>query len=294
MAQTNGNIPNPDNLPELASGAPLTSDAGLKQSLAQAERYVAQQDRIRKLALTVTSVTDWIDEGGKPYLQWSGSSKIARAFGVSYEIPAFEREHLSDEHGEYIEYSCAGMVSWNGQAVAEIGAASSRDSLFGVRKVDGEKIYLPLSEINAVDVKKKAMTNFLNRGLKSLIGLSFTWEEIEQITHGRISRSTVTGVAFSKGSKGGNTDSDDTKKLREEIRQMCLDMGNNDPKNAGDILAELSEWQTKDGEKKEGKRRVDYLSEKQVGIVHRKCKARHSDWQKTITEGYGEGEPNIK
>lgn len=170
----------------------------LEATIKNAEKYVAAQDAIRKMALRVTSITDWVDEGGKPYLQWSGTAKVARTFGVSYSPVVFEKEIGEDERGKFVVYHCAGNVMFNGQSISEIGTGSSRDSFFGVRTkwIDGkkEKYDLPLSEIDLTDVKKKAQTNFLNRGLKSLLGLSFTWDEISASTNGRITRDTVNGV----------------------------------------------------------------------------------------------------
>lgn len=269
---------------------PTVPVENLQKSIEQAEKYLAFQDRIRKTALNVTSASDWINESGKPYLQWTGTSKVARAFGVSLVEPVFEKESGSDEHGDYVEYTCMGTATWNGQSVTEVGAATSRDSLFGIRtdKKTGEKIYLPLSEISRVDVRKKALTNLMNRAIKSLIGLSFTWDEVEEITNGRINRQGVTGFSYDTGKNSGKTpETADTTKQRGEIRRMCLEMARGDVNVAAQILEDISSWKTKEGEQKPGKRNVVHLTERQVGIVYKQTERRYKDWEKDDPGGEG-------
>ena len=166
------------------------SMVSLEESIKRAENYVKLQDSIRKNALKLTSLQDWVDEGGKPYLMWSGTSKIARAFGVSYGNLTWQTEIFEDENGKCMDITVSGDVLWQGQQLPEVGSASSRDALWGIRKdrETKEKIYIPLADIDRTDIKKKALTNFLNRGLKSLLGLSFTWGEIAEQTNGRITK----------------------------------------------------------------------------------------------------------
>ena len=151
----------------------------LELSLETAERFFTLQDRIKKSAIKVTNQNDWIDQNGNPYLQWKGASSIACAFGVSYSDLNFSKENDKDDDGEFVIYTATAMVKWQGRSVPEIGTGSSRDSFFGKR---GGR-FLPLSEVDLNNVKKKALTNMLNRGIKSLLGLSFTWNDIEKYSY---------------------------------------------------------------------------------------------------------------
>src|SRR3989442_9922312 len=58
---------------------PLITEA----HVAFAEKSVSNIQRIRSLALRVTSENDWTDVAGKPYLNHSGAMKVAALFGVS-------------------------------------------------------------------------------------------------------------------------------------------------------------------------------------------------------------------
>ena len=82
----------------------------LEASMIKAEKYLKIQDRMRKLAVTLTSITDWVNEGDKPYLQWTGTAKIAMAFGVSYEQMVYKQTTFKDDLGEYVVFDCNGYA----------------------------------------------------------------------------------------------------------------------------------------------------------------------------------------
>jgi len=265
----------------------------LEQTIAQAEKFIEIQDRVRKLALRLTSVADWTDEGGRPYLAWSGSSKVSMALGVSYKFDTMLPEVLTDEHGEFLEYTCTGTVMWNGRSVPEVGTGSSRDSFFGVRKKENketgerEKYYLPLSEVDRTDVKKKAVTNFLNRGLKSLVGLSFEWEEIAAATNNRITRELVVsaggGVSFQKGKQGGTSQKSTTAEganKRDRLARLCLEMANNDSVAAGKLLAQYSQFTGSNNQVIAGKTTVAELSDGRVMRTLETVEKEYAVWSK--------------
>ena len=43
-------------------------------------------NRIMDAALKITNELDWVLIGGKPYLQESGTTKVARLFGISIQL----------------------------------------------------------------------------------------------------------------------------------------------------------------------------------------------------------------
>jgi hypothetical protein len=191
----------------------LAEPRDIAHVIEQAGAYMELHDKMRKMAIRLTNHTDWIDERGTPYLQWSGSSKVARAFGVSYDSPRWEKEKIIDDRGEYIIFKCETTVRWNGQEVPELGTGTTRDEFFSVawvNKTDAtgrwikdsngkcikEKKVLPLSEIDLTDIQKKALTNCLNRGIRDLLGLRYTWEDIAQYSEGRITKDKCLGLKF--------------------------------------------------------------------------------------------------
>ena len=52
----------------------------------QADKYIAAMNRIMDAALKITCELDWVLIGGKPYLQESGATKVARLFGISIQL----------------------------------------------------------------------------------------------------------------------------------------------------------------------------------------------------------------
>ena len=154
----------------------------LQTQIDNAGKFMELQSKIRMLAVKLTNCHDWEDQKGIPYLKWQGAAKIRSAFQVSYTTPIITRENCRDEDGPYVIYHAEAMVSWQGASIPCVGTGSTRDPFFG--KKNGHEI--PLSEIDLTDIKKKACTNMLNRGLRDLLGLTYTWEEIDQIVGGGI------------------------------------------------------------------------------------------------------------
>ena len=247
------------------------SVVSLEDTVKNAEKYVAAMAKIRLLAIQLTNAMDWSDQGGKPYLEKSGCDKIASGFGVKFNNPEFAKETIVDDKGEYVQYTCSGEGRWNNVEASEIGVCSTRDDFFGTKKVNGEREFKPLSEVDLTDIKKKAFTNFANRLIKKILGLSYTWEELKELSKGAVTLETVKKVAFGAGSKGGNTDSPETKKSRDEIRTILLKLCDGEESSAKAKLLELTTY-TKDGVTYKGKDNVALLSEKQIPYVLRDVK----------------------
>lgn len=255
----------------------------IEETVKQAERYVQAMNQIRGLSVKATNVMDWSDQGGKPYLEKSGCDKIASTFGVKLDSPEITREMITDDLGEYAQYTVSGSGRWNNIETSEIGMCSSRDDFFG-RKSGG---YKPLSEVDLNDIKKKAFTNWANRIIKKLLGLSFTWEELAVLSEGKIKKDTVKKVEFGAGSKGGNTDSPETKAKRDEIRKMLLDLNDKDEIKAKAMLEQITSFMGKNREtgapeQVKGKNNAALLSEKQIPIVHGQLKKKVEEFNKAL------------
>lgn len=257
-----------------------TDIVNLEQSIQSAEKYVTLMNRIRKMAINLLTVSDISNQGGKPYIEKSGCDKIASAFGVSIFDTEFERESFSDDKGDYYVYTCNGRGKWNNHEEKEVGVASSRDDFFGTFKENGEKKFKPLSEVDPCDIKKKALTNFANRMIKKLIGLSFSWEELSELSGGTITADSCKKVEFGRGSKGGNTDSPNTAKLRNECRAWLLKLNDGEAEPAKAMLIAETAFKGRDGNMVEGKDHISKLSEKQVQILHNKLKKKVDEFDK--------------
>jgi len=262
----------------------LSTPEGIEQQTKRIEKYMEAQGRIRRATVKMTNIHDWIDQDGKPYLQWQGASKIAGAFGVSYDSPKFTQSAMADEKGEYINITCETLIRYGGRSVPEIGSCSTRDQFFAQRSKyneetrQKEKVFLPISEIDINDIRKKALTNMLNRGLKSLLGLSFSWDEIAAATEGAITKEKCVSVKHDKGGQGGNTDAPETATLRSTVRKQLMEICGGDEAAAKERLKKMTTFTTKDNPPKTvaGKTSLEAVSEKQLTYLARDVAAEHA------------------
>jgi hypothetical protein len=246
----------------------LDNQNQLQQTIERAENYMTLLDRMRKTAINLTNMDDWIDQGGKPYLQKAGCDKISGGFGVKFFDVITEKENVTDDKGTYIAYITTGYASWNNKEIHETGTATSRDDFFALRKdkETGEKILLPLSEIDPMDVRKKSHTNFQNRAIKGLLGLSFTWEEIEQQSGGRLGRNVCGSVNYKSGSKGGSNSKQVDTEVRAKLWERLVAAMDGEENHARGKLKEFTtyEWQ---GKQIPGKLNINDVSDKQLKFV---------------------------
>jgi hypothetical protein len=300
----------PPDLPDLPAQAPApvyaqpinvmsvsTTAKDIESAVQNAEKFVDLQDKIRRMAVRVTNIHDWIDEAGNPYLQEQGAQKIAMCFGVSISNVRSEVEKTQDDKGDMITYYYHGEATWQGRISPQLGTCSSRDKFFGIR--DGKP--LPLSEVKLVDVRKKAYTNMLNRAIKSCLGLSYTWEEIAEASGGKISRdklaSSGRAVSYGKGTRGGNTAPQETQEQKDKratLWDMLVELYGT-KKAAADALQKATTWTDKEGKEVKGKREIDKVSAKQIEFLYPKVEKSYKDLQARQAKGAdfrGEEEPN--
>lgn len=58
----------------------------------RADKLVAALNKMMMAAIKITTAHDWVIIGGKPYLQESGATKVARLFGIGWKILDVQRE----------------------------------------------------------------------------------------------------------------------------------------------------------------------------------------------------------
>lgn len=177
---------------------PAIGDSTLLALAEQAEKRVMALNKIKKAALLATNARDWTDQNGNPYLQVSGSEKVARVFGIAWKIdePVFEQE----ESGHF-SYTYKGYFTVAGATIEAIGTRSSKDPFFKryAGKGDDRK-ELPPSEIDKGDLKKAAYTNCIGNGVTRLLGLrNLTWDDLAEFA--KITKDSVSRVDYKKNGK---------------------------------------------------------------------------------------------
>lgn len=164
----------------------------------QAEQRIEAVNRIMTAALAITNEYDWVLIGGKPYLQETGSTKVARLFGVRWEFIGDPKVEV-DEQG-YKTFTYRMKFSVNNDVIECEGSRSTKDEFFA-GKGDKKK---SIDEIDEGNVKMAAYTNCINNGIKRLIpGIRNI--TIKSLEDAGLDTSQIAGYTFKTGTKGGNT-----------------------------------------------------------------------------------------
>ncbi|GAH14703.1 unnamed protein product, partial [marine sediment metagenome] len=94
-----------------------------------AEKRVGAINRIKRVALKVTNVRDWTNQNGNPYLQVSGSEKVARLFGISWRV---DEPQLTTEEDGHFSYSYKGYFTFGLATIEFEGSRGSKDPFFSI------------------------------------------------------------------------------------------------------------------------------------------------------------------
>ena len=172
-----------------------------KQMQSLAER-VEQQQKIRQIVLKVTKAHHWRPMGESAYLEQMGCKVIASFLGLGMDVDEPVEQREDDDAGTYYSFTTKVTITFRGRSVDEFGYADSRDDFF----THGGK--LPQSEVKKGNIKKKSITNAMNRGIKAILGLDFTRAEVEAAV----------------GSLGGQTGVDYKSKPKEELTANDIEL----------------------------------------------------------------------
>ena len=120
--------------------------------------------RAKTIVLRLTNAKDWVDMGGRPYLQGTGAEKVAPVFGISWRIcDGFpKKEFITDDAGTYYKYETKGEFSLRGRTIEATGTCSQRDKLLGTVK----GAFKDASKVDEGSVIKKLMNQssvFMNQ-----------------------------------------------------------------------------------------------------------------------------------
>lgn len=172
-----------------------TSSDNIMYLAEKADKMITAMNKIMSAALKITSEHDWTLIGGKPYLQESGATKVARLFGISWQIgnPKIE----CDSEG-YKTFTYKGRFEMRGQFIECEGSRSMKDDFFG-GKPDARK---SVDEISERNVRQAAYTNCINNGIKRIIpGLRGI--DVKTLEDAGIDTGKIKGYTFKDGNKGG-------------------------------------------------------------------------------------------
>ena len=213
------------------------STMNLREMVEQAEKQFEFIRKIKTISLKVTNESDWCEQDGKPYLELMGTMKIRQLWNVSISDQHIEREEVDDEKGRYIIYTCYGNACFRDREIQDIGTCSTRDALYGMKGGALKDI----EEVDLENVKKKAVTNFQNRILKKILGLSFTWEELEGAG---LKREKIGKVEYKR------TITEEDKKLQDELKTILKEVYANEAVKIKEWLVKATEFTGRD---KDGK-----------------------------------------
>lgn len=177
-----------------------TSADNIMYMAEKADKMITAMNKIMSAALKITSEHDWTLIGGKPYLQESGATKVARLFGISWQIG--EPKIECDADG-YKTFTYKGRFEMRGQFIECEGSRSMKDDFFG-GKAGARK---PIDEISERNVRQAAYTNCINNGIKRIIpGLRGI--DAKTLEESGIDTGKIRGYTFKDGGKGGTSKTD--------------------------------------------------------------------------------------
>lgn len=239
----------------------------------QAEKRIDAINRIKLAALKVTNAHDWVDQGGKPYLQASGGEKVARLFGISWRIDEPQLTISEDGHFEFVY---KGYFALGNSEIEAIGTRESKDDFF---TWSGKK---SPSEIDRGDVRKAAYTNCIANGVTRILGIrNMTWDDLK--TAG-IDREKAGKVDYKKTEV-----SPEAKTKLDDLNKMLMQMANNNAEKASLLLEGYTSFVNSSGKTVPGKKALTELSEKMIPVTHGKVKKDYDEWKKgAAADGSGE------
>lgn len=196
---------------EVSGGGFLDSVDHLLMMAKRADEAIAATNKMMTAALKITTEYDWVLIGGQPYLQESGATKVARLFGVSWQLigaPSI----VADADG-YKTYTYKARFMLNNQFVECEGSRSASEDFFA-----GKGKTKKPDEITERDVMMAAYTNCINNGVKRLIpGLRNI--DIKTLEAAGFEVGKIRGYTFKDGSKGGAS------KKAEDSGLVCSNCG---------------------------------------------------------------------
>lgn len=268
-------------------GAPLALTRGLvdtdaAKALAAVDRRIEFIKEVRARTLKLTLPQDWVNIGGKPWLQVIGAQRIKQPWGVYFKDlriePSLDETRRRLKAGEHVSCEVLGIAGCRitGEESVILGGRSTEDGFFTGKDDDGAPIAENLATMDAEDLRKAAVSNWEVRAVTDLLGLrGLTWEDLQRFG---ISKEQAGGsVTFRSGASGGDVKHTS---LATEIREKLTAVHKD---HALEALYLLSKFKGQDGGERGLKtwKDLDTASEKWLGSVVAKVRTEHASWLKT-------------
>lgn len=180
----------------------------------KADQYIDAMNRIMDAALKITSELDWVLIGGKPYLQESGATKVARLFGISIQLIGTPTVSVDNDGYKTFTYKARFMLK--DQFIECEGSRGMKEDFFA-RQGKDKPLKKP-DEIDERDVKMAAYTNCINNGIKRLIP-NLRNIDVATLEKAGLDVKKINGYTFKEGAKGGAS------KAAEESGLVCENCG---------------------------------------------------------------------
>lgn len=234
--------------------------------LAELEKRVEQATKIKQIILKVTKTHHWSVYGDMAYLEQSGCKAVASFIGLGIKLGEPKQTLVKDDDGSYHSYETTCTVTHRGREWTDIGTADSRDPFLSKGK--------PQSEVNLGNIKKKSVTNAMQRAIKGCLGIDFTKSEVEAVV-GTLGQSR----AINYKSKPKEEFTADDVELKNDMKKKIYFMCDKDAEKSKDYLEKLTAFKTKDGEEVKGKRDFDRISMKQWNFKKNQVNKDFADWE---------------
>ncbi len=221
------------------AGVPQTRDEEsqvpmglLSLQMARARAKLVQECRV--LAVNQTEPGDWYDYGGNPGMDVGAAERIRLLFGLQAYDLSVQRDDKVDGKGAFYIYTVTGRIGNEREQMDIVGSQTSRKAFYS--KSQGDDI--DSVDVNEGNVKKDAISNWWTNAISRFLGLrGLTWERIEEISSGRITKSKAKKIDFGSG-KAERTSGDDDKATK--IWAWLLEINGQGVKEAKNQLKSLT------------------------------------------------------
>ena len=214
-----------------------------------------QTKKMMSAVCKVLSPKSIVDFGGEPFIDHIGCSRIAQVFSLVVRANTDEqgniayKKEVEDADKNKYTIKITGRI-WHKNSpenyqVYEGSCSSFNDFLRQWQSIEKDEnsknVVVSAKFVPESKVQEKALANFTQRAIKKYLGLSFTWDELEEYG---IKRDNSKGFSF-KNSQ--NTDSKETSELRAEVWKKLLEICNGDEKTARATIQKHTKFEKKDG-----------------------------------------------
>lgn len=225
---------------EPKSLALLATEDQIERAIKRTLARIAATKRFKVAMLSMTNHLDWYshksegDPDGIPYLAESGAENLIHAFSIEVDHDGGKRVPNEEGGYEYVYNGRMRALLFSDMWYPITGSRWSEDGFFtrgGQCRADPG------------DVRKAALTNWYNRGIKTVCGIrTITWEELEAIPHLKNLRKRVVSIGYtSGGAKGKDKGKPGEKSEIAEGPHICVKIKFGDEKNKA-LIKRIQPW----------------------------------------------------